>query len=75
MTYTAICLDKLVVKAMRRLANVRCVIKLGKAGDGNAMVSCEVMCESECGEDNAKVSFSEAQRHALCEGSAQESSL
>ena len=64
--HTTICLGKLVMKAMRRLAKVRCAIILDGAGDGNAKASfIGVMREGQCVGDSADVSFCEAQLHAL----------
>ena len=63
--YTAICLDKLVMKAMRRLAKVRYAVYFDNTGDCNAKENCcELMCEGQCDEDSAEVRFSEAQRQA-----------
>ena len=65
--HTAICIDKLVMKAMRRLAKASCAIQLDIACYGNAKASCfcELMCEGHCGGDSAVVSFSEAKRQSV----------
>ena len=63
MRLTTKCVDKLVVKAMRRSANVSCAVSLDTTGYGNAKVSrVKVLREGQFGEDSAMVSFSEAQR-------------
>lgn len=59
-------IGKLVIKALRRLANVGCAISLDITADGDAKVSCsEVMCDGRrCG-DSAKVSYSEVGSQGL----------